>query len=979
LYGILFLVLVSGFPDAGTASSFFDEKVLLTQKADPGLRSFLGLGQPDARGPISVMVIFAAVPLQHELRVLESLGSIRTFTGHVATMDLPVGALSQLASLSFVDRIASPRVVASQLDVSVPEISADQVWENVFDEDGRRVNGAGVVVGIVDSGIDYLHDDFYFENGTSKILYIWDQSVEGKHPHGFQYGNECDQLDIRIKACSEFDGGSQGLETGHGTAVAAVAASSGLATSFIETCLLYTGSKWHDNTASCQSSDGPPFSLLASADEYRYFGHREEFNKIFFTFSVPGQYGGLTWEYSLGAGMWATFSVNPIKLDETTDGASFTVEPDGTAGFTRNGTVVFALPSDWNTDAVNDVTGKYWIRVKAQKVIKPAVVDYLQMNPPYRGVAPGSSIIAVKLKDGREDHVLDGTAYVIRKARELGRPIVLVHSLGSSLGSHDGTEPLELALTDLAADGIPIVVAAGNSANLNLHVRGRLSSGQDVTVNWMVGNGRSQSLIDLWYSVSDTIGISVRTPSGTIVFGPTPDSGVVTRDGNVLILADERATGREWWIEVNAPAGTDLASTPWAFTLTGVRVNDGWWDAWTEPGEFTTNADSYALKYGIDPQRTIDYPGTAEGVITVGSYLSRSYWRSGCTACIEYSQAQGKRGIWWTPPLAPEVGAMAYSSSMGPTRDGRMKPEIVAPGANIISARAYTRQQKNSDPDNYHQVWRGTSFAAPHVAGVIALMLQVNPYLTPNEVRRILTENARLDRFTGEIDKQIGSPLCGWGKIWALPSTRNAHNMYSVRLEFPSIGSNEVVELVLDNQRLYTFALNESRVFILEFERDGNHTVSVTPIVQVGPAVRYVTTDTPWTFSSGGIRRFEYKAQYYLRVETPYGYATGTGWYYANSTVIVSVIPTEVAGYRFAGWSGSESSDSPTIQVIMNSSKNIVAEWRQANGSFGSENSGLAIIGILAALVTVLVVAKRFRIRTHPHRVGTSQRLLFLS
>ena len=89
------------------------------------------------------------------------------------------------------------------MDVSVPEIGADKVWQTMQDANGNSVNGTGVVVGVIDTGIDYHHRDFFFPNGTTKILSIWDQSVEGNPPQGFDYGNECTRLEIQISTCEE--------------------------------------------------------------------------------------------------------------------------------------------------------------------------------------------------------------------------------------------------------------------------------------------------------------------------------------------------------------------------------------------------------------------------------------------------------------------------------------------------------------------------------------------------------------------------------------------------------------------------------------------------------------------------------------------------------------------------------------------------------------------------------------------------------
>ena len=922
---ILAITLFSVAAEGVGATALFDGRVILDWKANPALKAALPDILQNSQTKVSVIVVFSSIPSSEQLHALQGLGRIRTFTGHVATIDVDPTSLEQLAALSFVDRIAKPRTLKSELDVSVPDILADQVWNEVRDPDGNPVDGSGVVVGIVDSGIDYLHKDFMLRNGTTKILYIWDQSVDGKPPSAFNYGNECSPIDIQSQTCSEVDGGSNGQEPGHGTAVAAVAASTGQATSGLDSCLLFEGTRWFDETSKCQATNVKPFPVLLKPNDYLYFGSVEQFSKIFFDLATGGSYETLTWEYSRGSGSWAKLPNDTITVDSQE--LSFVSKADGTAGLSRNGTFAFAPPVPWKPDTVNGVGDMYWLRLSAQEVGKPATANRILRTPSYVGVVPGASIVAVKLKSGSEDHVLDGMNYVIQKAREVGRPLVIDHSLGDSLGSHDGTEPLEIAMTDLAQDGVPIVVAAGNSRNLNLHARGKLSPGQSMTVYWSINQYERGSYIDLWYPVSDNVGISVKTPSGVSVFGPTDESGVITPDGNVQILIGERSSGNEWWISITSAPGRDLQTTPWSFTLTGSRVTEGKWDAWVEPGQFTLNATSL---YIIDPQDTIDYPGTARGVITVGSYMTRLFWRSGCSACIAYSLAQGKHGIWWTTPPAPDDGALTYSSSMGPTRDGRMKPELVAPGAQIIAARASTRQQKYSDPDNYHQVWRGTSFSAPHVVGVIAMMLQMNPYLTPNEIKTILTQDARQDKFTGEIDRDIGSPLWGWGKVNALASTEDAPTLYSVRLQIEAEPGDFIVNLNLDGESAFAISLNQTNTLILEFRRGGTHTIELAPhTIQISPGVRYVASGTPWEFSSGGIRKFDYQLQYYLEVTSPYGYATGTGWYGANTTTTAGVYPLEVPGFHFQGWTGSVTSPSSSIQVTMNSEKRLVARWAE--------------------------------------------------
>jgi hypothetical protein len=296
-----------------------------------------------------------------------------------------------------------------------------------------------------------------------------------------------------------------------------------------------------------------------------------------------------------------------------------------------------------------------------------------------------------------------------------------------------------------------------------------------------------------------------------------------------------------------------------------------------------------------------------------------------------------------------------------------MKPDVVAPGGTIAAARALTRNQSFHDPDNYHTIWRGTSFSAAHVTGVIALMLQMNPFLSPNQIRNILTEDARQDEFTGKIDKHVGSPLWGWGKVNALKSVQDAPSLFSVRLEIAPIAEEFKANLSLDGKQLLTITLSQTRVIILEFRSDGNHTIELTPAFSVASGTRYAVTGTPWIFSSGGARRFQYRPQYFLQVVSPYGFATGTGWYDANSTAIVTVIPSSVPGYRFTGWSGSTQnepilfSDSTTIHLTMNSSKEIVAIWEPIQTSMIQPL--LVVVAIVAVAIVSIAVAVRVKRR----------------
>ena len=116
---------------------------------------------------------------------------------------------------------------------------------------------------------------------------------------------------------------------------------------------------------------------------------------------------------------------------------------------------------------------------------------------------------------------------------------------------------------------------------------------------------------------------------------------------------------------------------------------------------------------------TINDPGNAEFAITVGS----------------------------THRDSPHTYGVSYFSSKGPTGDGRLKPDIVAPGETIISCAAGSKKSapEGGNPDDYPYVESsGTSMAAPHVSGVIAAFLSVRKeYIgKPQEVKELFMRSA---------------------------------------------------------------------------------------------------------------------------------------------------------------------------------------------------------------------------------------------
>ncbi len=137
-------------------------------------------------------------------------------SGNIATARLPLSSLNQLANVAGIDHIAASRIMWPTMDLAVPAGRVTEVWNG-----SPAYTGEGVLVGIIDSGIDWTHDDFKNGDGTTRIKAIWDLFGTGTPPAGFAYGAEYSEAQINAGSVDEED------LSGHGTHVSGIAAGNG--------------------------------------------------------------------------------------------------------------------------------------------------------------------------------------------------------------------------------------------------------------------------------------------------------------------------------------------------------------------------------------------------------------------------------------------------------------------------------------------------------------------------------------------------------------------------------------------------------------------------------------------------------------------------------------------------------------------------------------------------------------------------------
>lgn len=423
----------------------------------------------------------------------------------------------------------------------------------------------------------------------------------------------------------------------------------------------------------------------------------------------------------------------------------------------------------------------------------------------YKGLAPDADLLVVK-SDLTTGHVIDAWTWMVAKARAMGKPVVVDVSLGAHVGAHDGTAGLEAAIDALSDTGVIFVVAAGNSGAQKVHGSGTAAAGSPATAKLTFpGGALTTSTVDFYYRSADSLTIAVTAPDGhtlgpvgrgsasTSSYSYVPPGGGNAKSVSVEIRQDGAAPNAQTvhsWVTIGSASSSVYLQDTWQLTLAAAAlggadasgVAPGRWDGWIASyngGLQWVDAATGGTNGGLDYDGTLTEPATARRAVVAASYVSRASWTD---------QTGGTR--FYSPPVT--VGAGSSFSSRGATRDGRQKPDVAAPGQGIIAARssgvsdATIGASRLVGPNGRHRILEGTSMAAPHVAGAIALMLQVRPSLAPEEALALLRGNALQDAFTGLGGATSWNTTFGAGKLRALAPVQTAQALPVVPTSTPT-------------------------------------------------------------------------------------------------------------------------------------------------------------------------------------------------
>jgi subtilisin family serine protease len=403
----------------------------------------------------------------------------------------------------------------------------------------------------------------------------------------------------------------------------------------------------------------------------------------------------------------------------------------------------------------------------------------------YVGVAPEADIIMVRLWGQSEagikpntdsNYMVDAIADIMNRARGISptQPVVINLSVWEFTEEMDGSssdcETVDILLRG-NSEGTAIVFCAGNAGASSYHAEASVPPGQPAPpfeLPFMIAkNDKEYREIGVKYSGTN-LRAKLISPVGIV---PGPDDWVSYEDPNVINTTANGPGGSVTlsndvngiFVQINPPnggnnvAGGDL--TPWKLVL-------------QDAGSTTTPFHAFCLRGSLGRRPTFTR------YASVRSTLS--------------SDASGKESISVGNYRLGNPLKLDAMSGRGPTLDvpSRTKPDVCAPGVGIFSAAVVKERSAcarcccDCCDDAFYRPDRGTSMSAPHVSGLIALMLHKNPTLTHKKIKDLLIQNANADSLGDDPFENVG---WGAGRI-------DAEKTVGAGIEFPFPTKNKPIE-----------------------------------------------------------------------------------------------------------------------------------------------------------------------------------------
>lgn len=391
----------------------------------------------------------------------------------------------------------------------------------------------------------------------------------------------------------------------------------------------------------------------------------------------------------------------------------------------------------------------------------------------YYGIAQEADIVFVSCPGTSMTNIPEGIRYIFQQATDMNKPCVVNVSMGGTLGPHDGTSTESRLIDAMIGPGRLVCGSAGNAGVSRIHWSKMYNPEEDDTLGGTMyapldvdGFLYNYCPIDIWGDVNQSYDARIvvfhkgnheylyQSPwyNATPVTQQTYNINVrqsISSTDDFVVSGTVAASKNDNNQRGNISATINITSLPSRCSM-GVEIRSresGVVNIYTTEtyGSFTgNNQKEYGFTDG-DNQITVCEPsGVSQKIISVGAYTSyRRYFGT--------------------------FGAKADFSSVGPTADGRIKPDIAAPGQTLMSAFPdydALKDERNAETTvdgktYYYSYMQGTSMSSPYAAGVVATWLEANPNLDYEGIIDVFQHSSTVDSFTGEVPNNSW----GYGKI----------------------------------------------------------------------------------------------------------------------------------------------------------------------------------------------------------------------
>lgn len=456
----------------------------------------------------------------------------------------------------------------------------------------------------------------------------------------------------------------------------------------------------------------------------------------------------------------------------------------------------FSYGHYFSQDSVNHYI-KRFETVLRNRYEKEKLIGYTWHGTPVAGIAAGKNgmaphaqlaIVALTAFEDtvlRSDRLLDAIKFIYQQAKEKEANCVINISMGTQMGGpHDGKTLVEKAIDHFTTNkpDLFISISAGNNGNSWKHwggvpIRPDSSYGifqNSYTAKFYISVPKAYSK-SLRISFTDAmLGSNINQPQyqSQFIFAQTPyitfDSIIQSAMPVVLNTQQPNGSGRseiklsggaanddydEIWVQVQEfnSSGSDFISHLYRFILKGTGSVHVWYPFFNLHPVFMFNNNPLASDSSFrmtDNEFTTNIPSHAFNVMSVGAFNLRN--------C--YVNISNKIVTSYTK------GQLTYFTSHGPTQDGRIKPDLVAPGENVLAPRSRLDDYLGHEfiVDTSWTFFSGTSASSPVVAGASALLWEWNPSLSATQIRQLMLQSAYQDRFTGTT---LPNNISGHGKL----------------------------------------------------------------------------------------------------------------------------------------------------------------------------------------------------------------------